>query len=52
MTENQEKEQKRMIPLTDEFIKNKKIRDRIWTYLQLHSYIGEDEEGRPPQICI
>lgn len=38
-------EQKRMIPLTKEFMQNKKVYDRVWGFLQLNSYIGYDIEN-------
>lgn len=41
----EKKEALRMIPLTDEFMKNKKIYDRIWGFIQDNSYIGKDETG-------
>lgn len=37
--------QLRKIPLTAEFMKNKKVYDRVWGTLQLNSYIGNDIEG-------
>lgn len=39
-------EEMRMIPLTQEFLQNKKINDKIWAYLQLHSYVGNDRNGQ------
>lgn len=39
------KEELRLIPLTKEFMENKKIKDKIWTFLQLRSYIGKDNQG-------
>ena len=36
------KEELRIIPLTDEFMKNKSIYDKIWAFLQLNSYINKD----------
>lgn len=41
-TENQ----KRIIPLTMEFMKNKKVLDKIWGYLQINSYLGKDTEQK------
>lgn len=41
-TENQ----KRIIPLTTEFMKNKKVLDLIWGYLQINSYIGKDPDQK------
>ena len=38
-------EEFRLIPLTKEFLENKKIKDKIWTFLQLRSYIGKDKNG-------
>ena len=38
-------EQLRKIPLTAEFMQNKKVYDRVWGTLQLNSYIGNDIEG-------
>lgn len=38
-------EERRMIPLTNEFMKDKTIYDRIWTHLQINSYIGYDSLG-------
>lgn len=37
--------QKRLISLADEFMKDKKILDIQWVYLQLNSYIGKDIQG-------
>lgn len=39
-------QQLRKIPLTQEFLQNKRIYDRIWIYLQLNSYIGKDQEHK------
>lgn len=36
--------EKRMIPLTDEFMKEKKLYDKVWGYLQSISYLTKDNE--------
>lgn len=40
---NKKKEELRLIPLSKEFISNRNIIDKVWTYLQLNSYITEIE---------
>lgn len=39
------KEEYRIIPLTENFMKNKNIYDKVWAYFQIHSYVGNDQNG-------
>lgn len=36
--------EQRVIPLTDDFMKNKKTHDKVWSFLQTNSYITKDKE--------
>ena len=36
--------QKRIIPLDDVFMKDKKTHDKIYSYLQVNSYLTEDKQ--------
>lgn len=40
----EKKIEKRMIPLTDEFMKDKKLYDKVWGYLQSISYLTKDNQ--------
>lgn len=41
--EKGEKKQKRIIPLTDDFMKDKTVNDKVYAYLQINSYLTNDK---------